>query len=230
MLIEDPASRSLLLPWERPELGGVIRRFFKTLFFAWFHPGRMFASLAARKNRPIARPLWFSVSCLGLSVFVYLTGATLEIVAFFVRLLVERRHFWSAYDTVVKVTYNTGARHWTAPLVDLSGVVITVALMAFAFARFFPARLGTLRTRDMAAALTPVIVMVATVRASLHLLTTVSGWRLMGQVYSVNFVTVAIFSVYVWLTCRGLVGIKQWYALVMLFLSAVLCLAILRAL
>lgn len=52
---EEARTRCLLLPWERPEVGGIVTRFVKTLVDVWRLPLRAFQPLARRADRPIGR-------------------------------------------------------------------------------------------------------------------------------------------------------------------------------
>jgi len=97
----------------------------------------------------------FIAACVALAAFIHLVAMILERATFFLALLWERGHAWSAYDTVVK-TFQVNARSYLlAPVVQLCTVLLTVFAIALILRLAFRRRLVRLRTRDVLTAFAP---------------------------------------------------------------------------
>jgi len=222
VLVKDAAVRAHLLPWERPELGGRIRRFSQTLFLAWFHPGRMFASLAERKDRPVRHPISFIAACVGLAIVIHVVAMILERATFFLVLWWERGHFWSAYDTVVKTFQAAAWSYVLAPLVRPCGVVLALFVIALLLKLAFGRRLVSLRTRDFLAVFAPALTFGALawglahcINASLkHQAGFVVGLGLWAQ-------TVIVLT-FAWFCCRKLLSFNRRQAAAITLLCGLL--------
>lgn len=209
VLVEDPALRSLLLPWERPELGGRVRRFVKTLFLVWFHPGRFFSSLNERKERRIARAASFILVCVTLSICVHVVLMVLERAVYFLRLLLERGHAWSAYDTVVKTLQITASTFLLLPALQLLWMVLAVVAIAFFLIRVFRKRVGFLHTTDLAAALSPAVLLGALIWGMTAVIIASLKYQFPGIAGVAVWAQPVILLSLVWFCCRNLLSLNR---------------------
>lgn len=210
MLVENPALRSHLLPWERPELGGRVGRFFRTLSQAWTQPGFLFIDLNARKDHAVGNASLLIVLCVVLSICVHVVMPILERIAFFLRLLWERGHAWSAYDTVIKTLQVTASTFWVLPAVQVFSMALAVFVAAFFLTRVSRGRVGILRTMDVAAVFSPTVLLGALI------------WGMMAVIdaslkhqFPAPFTVVAICAQpvillsFVWFCCRRLLSLNR---------------------
>ncbi len=214
MLIENPTLRSHLLPWERPELGGIVRRFRRTLLLVWIHPGRLFISLNERKDRRIANAWSLFMACFVLSICAHGALLILERIAFFHRLLWERGHAWSAYDTVVKTFQVSASTLWLLPAIQVLSMTLATFVIAFFLTRVFRKRVGILRTADLAAILSPAVLLGALTWGLAAVLDASLKHRFSGVLTPAAICAQpVILLLLVWSCCRKLLALNRWRAI-----------------
>ncbi len=158
----DHAARSCLLPWERREMGGGLRRFGRTLRLACFSPDRYFECAAKRSGKRIGRPWLFLTGCIALS-------AGLCLVAYLFGAYVVFTGWFASYWTLRRIIRSSDSM--AAPLfIPLGGKIVAVLVTAVLVRLMFRARLSALRTSDLAALFGPSIVVSATAWAASYVI------------------------------------------------------------
>jgi hypothetical protein len=162
-------------------------------------------------------------ACFVLSICAHVVLLILERVAFFLRLLWERGHAWSAYDTVIKTLQITGPTLWLLPAVQVLSMTLATLVIAFFLTRVFRKRVGILRTGDLAAVLSPSILLGALIWGMMPVLDASLKHRFSGVLTPAAICAqpVILLSL-VWFCCRNVLWLNRRKAIGILILCGVL--------
>jgi hypothetical protein len=198
--VHDSARRVHLLPWERLELGGRVRRLLGTIVLACLHPGRYIASAAQRKECPVANPGQLIVAGFVFGLIIQAMGLLLCNLALFAMLRIT-------YTTIVAAGEVRRAGRMTMPvsavfmLVEgisaLASVLVIVALLRLMFRR----RAAALSWMSLAALLSPVVPVAAIINVLASVLTT-ANLHLIWTLNAARLLEAVLLFVLVWFCCR----------------------------
>ncbi|UCC32123.1 MAG: hypothetical protein JSU86_07540, partial [Phycisphaerales bacterium] len=152
--IKDASFRAHLLPWERPETGARVGRLARTLVQASLHPGRFFASLSERKDRPITNASMLIVACVLVSLCFHVSAFLVDQLAFFLGMLGQP---WQALDTAFSVIGHTWPIELGLALREVFAMLVSAVVIGFLIRLVSRGKLGALRAVDIAAAHSPAV-------------------------------------------------------------------------
>jgi hypothetical protein len=217
--VEGASLRVHLLPWERPETGGRVKRLTRTLVQASLHPGRFFTSANERKERRVRHAAKliaaYILAALCFNVAAFLVNHT----AFFVRLLVRQGQPSQALDTVLRSTNITWVMELQVSLMPMLSVLLSIVVMAALISRIFRDRIGSLRALDIAAFLGSAVAFGAFILAFAQAVYAVTSRSSTVVAYAAVPGNMAIVLVLVWYTSRRLLSLGCWKAVSMLVLG-----------
>jgi len=145
------------MPWERIELRGPFRRFWKTIRRA-INPIRFYSLAAQRRNVPVFKAGKFIAVCVVASLSLHAVGLAADSILFFCRLLWSGGQADVAARTVLRFLSVT----WVTDLIGPSAHVLSSLLGVLVIAWFVRLRLSNaFRVTDFAAFLGPAMVLQA---------------------------------------------------------------------
>ncbi len=226
--------RAHLLPWERPELGGPVRRLILTTFWAWLRPWSYFASAGRRKDQVIANGGAFIAASVILSFGLCMLGFFLGRVTLFLLLLGKHGQPWRCLKAVALTT----ARTWSLGLDDvLVGVLpglASVFLLALLLRLVFPRRSAALRAVDFAAFHSPAVVLGALIQVLGQVLSsTGTYYGVLGALMPPVVATLLLLCL-AWFCCRRVlllhrvktVGAVVTFAIVQFYVATAIVLVV----
>lgn len=216
----DASFRLHLLPWERPEAGGRLRRLARTLVQASLHPGRFFTSLGLRKERRSHHAGGLIAAYLLAALCFHAAAFLVEETAFFFRLLMGSQPS-RALDTVLRSASITWTTNLFISFWQMFSVLVSVVVMAVLFRGLFRPKLGSLRSLDIAAVLGSAVAFGAFIAALVQVVLAV-----FRDTFSVVFdvavwAQVVVLLLLLWFTCRRLLSLSRWKALEILIIGGV---------
>ena len=224
---DDAASRSSLLPWERPEAGGRVARLVKTLLQASFHPGHFFTRLERRRHKRITNAPMLIAGCVLVSLCFYAMEFLLTNAAWLIRGLIKHGQLWQALNTVLTSVGVTWSVSLVLPIVSFLHALLSVAVIALLLFGLFRGRLGSLRCIDLAAVYSPAVAFGAFIQATIRIVAVAvfSPERLvifyyfhMAVFWAQTIVLLLLFG----FSCRRLLHLSRWKTVGMLIIGGVL--------
>lgn len=157
--VETFAERSKLLAWERPELGGILRRLLKTLRSLAFSPARYFRDASERLGQPVRSARLFVVTCLGLAISVDAVSGFVGGFINFARLGIERGYGpWMILRMHFRTAF-VGVEHkWSLPATLIGTDLVAIVVVAASCTLLCRRHLSSVKIRDFVALLAPVLV------------------------------------------------------------------------
>ena len=217
--IENASFRAHLLPWERPEAGARVGRLARTLVQASLHPGRFFASLSKRKDRPIANAGMLIVACGLVSLCFHAAAFFVGRTAFFLGMLDQP---WQALDTVCSVIGHTWPIELGLALREVFAMLVSVVVIGFLIRLVSRGKLGALRAIDIAAAHSPAVAFGAFIWAFAEVVDAISQHTLISATMFVGFCAQpVVLLLLVWCCCRRLLTLSRWKSVEMLIVAGV---------
>ena len=215
--IENASFRAHLLPWERPETGTRVGRLGRTLVQASLHPGRFFAGLSERKDRPIRNAGMLIVACVLVSLCFHSAAFLVGCLAFFLRILRISGQPWHALDAVFETVGHTWPTELSIPLTQVFWILLSVVVIAVLIRLVSRGKLGALRAIDIAAAHGPAVASGAFIWAVAHVVAAISQYTLFSATISVRFYAQwVVLLLLVWFSCRRLLLLSRWKSVGML--------------
>ncbi len=220
--LADAPLRRFLLPWERIEDGGIVRRTLKTLWLAWVHPGRYFSNARARYDRRIEGGWKFLLACVAasysISFVVFVINQTINCMA----LSLRRGQILRALDTSIQTFFYSLAVEWYFPSV----FVLAGSIAALSLAAILP--LITSRQRvssgfsNLIALLSPTIPISGFTFALIMLVATLTRYSAMWVSYAMGVVPPMVMIVILWQCCRRYLLAGRAWSVVIVILALVL--------
>lgn len=216
----DPEYASIaahLLPWERPETGSALRRVFRTLIRASFHPAQYFENVCNRKDRRIDRAgklvAAFVTLSLGFLAAEYLAGK----VVYFLQVVAKYHRPAKALDSVWRLASNDWSLQTAFWLFYVAWPTLTVVVLAGFIRWLFGRKIGALRWIDLVAVYSPVVAMVAFIAAGSQLALAVSSYTLDIEdvLEAADWAQLAVILLLHWFACRRLLQLNRWVGVAM---------------
>ncbi len=156
--VENVEVRARLLPWERCELGGRVKRALQTTLNALLHPGQFFEDLGRRRVYPIKNASGFVGACVLVGICLHLAGLLLHCLIFCGRIAWARGSLQVAIDSLLRTARASGWLEWLLPCMLILPMLLSVLVMGGVLSLSFRRRCSSLRMTDFAAVLSPAIV------------------------------------------------------------------------
>lgn len=215
----DPEYASIaahLLPWERPETGSVVRRLFRMLIQASFHPARYFENVRIRKDRRIDRAgrlvVAFLLLSIGFQSIEYLAGKAI----FFCQLAMKGLPFAKCFSSVMNLV-SFDWSHQVAFWIFLVALpTLTVLVLAVLTRLFFRTQTGSLHWMGLLAAFSPLVAMLAFLTAFTQLISIVFQGAIEAVGEVMNWGGIAITLSFAAFACRRLLHLSRWKSIAML--------------
>lgn len=219
--IENASFRAHLLPWERPEAGARVGRLARTLVQASLHPGRFFASLSERKDRPITNAGMLIVACVLVSLCLHAAAFFVGEMAFFLGMLWISGQTWQALDTVFRAIGIAWVTELLFPLMQVFSMLVSVVVIGFLIKLVSRGKLGALRAIDIAAAHGPAVAFGAFIWAFAHVVAAVPQ-HILGVIILLGiYAQPVVLLLLVWCCCRRLLTLSRWKSVEMLIVGGV---------
>lgn len=220
--IKDASFRAHLLPWERPEAGARVGRLGRTLVQASLHPGRFFASLSERKDRPITNAGMLIVACVLVSLCLHAAAFFVGRMAFFLGMHWRFGQPWQALDTVFSAIGHTWPTELILALTQVFWMLVSVMVIGFLIRLVSRGKLRALRAVDIAAAHSPAVAFGAFIWAFAAVVAAISQYTLIGATMFVGvFAPPVVLLLLVWCCCRRLLTLSRWKSVEMLVVAGV---------
>lgn len=234
--LENAAARSFLLPWERPETGGRIRRLSRTVWDATLRPGRFFAAVGQRRDRPVARAGSLVGGCVLASLFFHVVGFVLDRVILFLIFALKGGSAGQALHVVVRSTRLTGSVDLNLRICQLLTMLLAITFLAMFFNRVFRRRNDLLRVMDFAAFFSPAMASGAFVLAAATVLLTASTvFPALAKGFVAGLFMVAVLGqvvvllLLVWHCCRSVLLLSRTRTVVTVMVCGLLQIAASKA-
>lgn len=221
--VETFGARSRLLAWERRELGGIVRRFLRTIWCMVASPRRYFVAARARAERPIHRPWLFLCACIGSAFLLSVCSNTLSSFISFSISAWERD--WGI-GTVLKMQYRTMflgfETQWLFPVTQIGSDLLAVSAVSWIARLIFRRRATIPRARDLVALLAPVLVLSGIVSGLMWIVFGFyQGQSIPSFVFSIMaYAGTGVLFVCTWLLFRDSLGQRRSIACLAAFLAS----------
>ncbi len=217
----DASFRLHLLPWERPEAGGRLRRLARTLLEASLHPGRFFTSLGLRKERRIHHAGGLITACLLAALCFRAAGFLVSVTESSIRSLVRSGQPSRAVERILEGLSMVLSLELLFAIQQMLSALLSVVVMAVLIGRLFREKLGSLRSLDIAAAYIPAVSFGAFILALARVTVAVSPGTRWVAMYGGALASMVVPLLLLWFTCRRLLSLSRWRAVGMLIIGGV---------
>ncbi len=217
------AAQTHLLPWERPELGGKLRRLSRTILLASLHPDRYFSAICQRKDRPILNAGSFVTACILASISFYLVSFFLGPVIFFIRLAWKHGATQKILHSAVSLLRIYASTDWYFPIMQVLTMLFSIFLIAMLVTRMFRNRIGGFQTKDIAVVLSPTITFGAFIAAFCQVVLAISQYSLLWILGGVMLCgQVVVLLLLVWHCCRKALALSRAKTVAMVITCGIL--------
>lgn len=204
----DIDTRTHLLPWERPEMGRLLKRLRRTILLASFHPGQFFSALSQRKDKPIARAGSFVAACVIASISFYVVPFLLSPVIFFIKTSWKLGASQKILHSAVRLLQWAVLSDWDIPSLLILSSLLSIFVIAILLARLYQSRCGVLRDIDFVAILSPALAIGAFIAANCQVVQSIH-YGIMGLVEVMVWSQDVVLLLLVWHCCRKLLALSR---------------------
>ncbi len=208
--VKQDSYRVHLLPWERPEVGGWIKRLARTLMLASLHPSRFYTSVSYRKDRRIRNPVKLILAYILASMCILFVSQIVEEAIGFVWMWAKLGQFSQVWALEKRVLVTTGILYLFVPVVQILSSIIPIGVMAAVIRYVFREKIGSLRYVDMFGLYCPVVALQAFLLLVGHITVQVAMYAEF-MIYDISdLVAEIILPLTLWFSCRKFILLSRW--------------------